>query len=157
MIHRSNKLGYASAIIEGFHTALKGDYSWIITLDADLSHDTSAIPLLLRPAANHDLVLGSRHISGVRVVDWEMSRVLLSWMANRYARLVIGLPFHDLTTGFRCYSRSTLESIDFDHIKANGVLNRLYCPMYGSGDFRTAASITLPLPLQAKGNPLFVY
>lgn len=120
VIHRSNKLGYASAIIEGFHTAFKGDYSRIITMDADLSHDVSAIPQLLRAADEHDLVLGSRYIGGIRVIDWEMSRLLLSWLANRYARLVTGLPFQDLTSGFRCYSRSALESIDFGHITADG-------------------------------------
>jgi dolichol-phosphate mannosyltransferase len=89
-------------------------------MDADLSHDPAAIPALLWAAADHDLVLGSRYVGGVRVIDWEMGRVLLSWMANRYARAVTGLPVGDITTGFRCYRRSALEVLDLAQLKASG-------------------------------------
>src|SRR3990172_7171243 len=102
VIHRQGKLGYASAVIEGFRLALKGEYSWILQMDADLSHDPAAIPLMLQAAEDHDLVLGSRYVGGVRVIDWEMSRVLLSWFANLYARTITGIPVQDVTTGFRC-------------------------------------------------------
>ncbi|MGH2668565.1 MAG: polyprenol monophosphomannose synthase, partial [bacterium] len=71
-------------------------------------------------AAEHDLVLGSRYIGGVRVIDWEIGRVLLSWMANGYARAVTGLPVRDVTTGFRCYRRSALEALDLARLKATG-------------------------------------
>ena len=120
VVHRQGKLGYASAVIEGFSLALKGDYAWILQMDADLSHDPAAIPTLIRAASDHDLALGSRYVGGVRVIDWEISRVLLSWMANTYARAVTGLPVRDITTGFRCYRRSALEGIDLGHIQSNG-------------------------------------
>lgn len=120
VIHRQGKLGYASAVIAGFRAALKGNYEWILQMDADLSHDPTAIPALLQAATDHDLVLGSRYIGGVRVIDWEMSRVLLSWMANMYVRTITGLPSQDVTTGFRCYRRSAIERMDFDRLKANG-------------------------------------
>lgn len=120
VIHRNGKLGYASAVITGFRTALKGNYEWILQMDADLSHDPTAIPAFLQAATDHDLVLGSRYIGGVRVIDWEMSRVLLSWTANAYVRTITGLPSWDVTTGFRCYRRSVIERMDFGRLKANG-------------------------------------
>jgi len=120
VIHRESKLGYGSAVIEGFRTALKKDYGWILQMDADLSHDPASIPKLLEAAREGDLVLGSRYIGGVRVVDWEIGRVLLSYFANQYARTITGLPLHDITTGFRCYRRDVLQSFDFSAVKANG-------------------------------------
>ncbi|MGH7429530.1 MAG: polyprenol monophosphomannose synthase [Candidatus Methylomirabilaceae bacterium] len=120
VIHRARKLGYASAVVEGFRAALKGEYPCVVQMDADLSHDPGIIPALLQAAAEHDLVLGSRYIGGVRVIDWEIGRVLLSWMANGYARAVTGLPIRDVTTGFRCYRRSALEALDLARLKATG-------------------------------------
>lgn len=120
VIHRERKLGYGSAVIEGFRTALKGDYAWILQMDADLSHDPAAIPALIRAASDHDLVLGSRYIGGVRVIDWEIGRVLLSWMSNGYARAVTRLPVRDITTGFRCFRRQALEALNLDQILAAG-------------------------------------
>ena len=120
VIHRERKLGYGSAVIEGFRTALKGDYAWILQMDADLSHDPAAIPALTRAASDHDLVLGSRYIGGVRVIDWEIGRVLLSWMSNGYARAVTRLPVRDITTGFRCFRRQALEALNLDQILAAG-------------------------------------
>ena len=120
VIHREKKLGYASAVIEGFRAALRGKYSRVLQMDADLSHDPAAIPALLQAASDHDLVLGSRYIGGVRVIDWEISRVLLSSMSNAYARAVTRLPIRDITTGFRCYRRSALEALDFGQIRASG-------------------------------------
>ena len=89
-------------------------------MDADLSHDPASIPKLLQAAREADLVLGSRYIGGVRVVDWEIGRVLLSYFANRYARTITGLPLHDITTGFRCYRRGVLRSFEFSQVKAGG-------------------------------------
>jgi dolichol-phosphate mannosyltransferase len=120
VIHRAGKLGYGSAVIEGFRAALKREYAWILQMDADLSHDPAAIPAMLKAAADCDLVLGSRYIGGVRVVDWEVMRVLLSCFANRYAQTITGLPLHDVTTGFRCYRASILRSFDFSRVKTNG-------------------------------------
>ncbi|MBM2835933.1 MAG: Dolichyl-phosphate beta-D-mannosyltransferase, partial [candidate division NC10 bacterium] len=89
-------------------------------MDADLSHDPAAIPALIRAASDHDLVLGSRYIGGVRVIDWEIGRVLLSWMSNGYARAVTRLPVRDITTGFRCFRRQALEALNLDQIQAAG-------------------------------------
>ena len=120
VIRRERKLGYGSAVIEGFRAALKGDYAWILQMDADLSHDPAAIPALIRAASDHDLVLGSRYIGGVRVIDWEIGRVLLSWMSNGYARAVTRLPVRDITTGFRCFRRQALEALDLAQFHAAG-------------------------------------
>jgi len=120
VIRRERKLGYGSAVIEGFRAALKGDYAWILQMDADLSHDPAAIPALIRAASDHDLVLGSRYIGGVRVIDWEIGRVLLSWMSNGYARAVTRLPVRDVTTGFRCFRRQALEALNLAQFQAAG-------------------------------------
>jgi dolichol-phosphate mannosyltransferase len=120
VIRRERKLGYGSAVIEGFRTALKGDYAWILQMDADLSHDPAAIPALIRAASDNDLVLGSRYIGGVRVIDWEIGRVLLSWMSNGYARAVTRLPVRDVTTGFRCFRRQALEALNLAQFQAAG-------------------------------------
>lgn len=120
VIHREGKLGYGSAVIAGFRAALKKEYAWILQMDADLSHDPAAIPAMVKAAEDTDLVLGSRYVGGVRVVDWEVMRVLLSCFANRYARTITGLPLHDVTTGFRCYRASFLRSFDFNRVKTNG-------------------------------------
>lgn len=120
VIHRAGKLGYGSAVIEGFRAAIKKEYVWILQMDADLSHDPLSIPAMLEAAEKSDVVLGSRFIGGLRVVDWEVSRVLLSCFANRYALTITGLPLHDVTTGFRCYRASILRSFDFNRIKTNG-------------------------------------
>ncbi|HEX2928426.1 MAG TPA: polyprenol monophosphomannose synthase [Candidatus Binatia bacterium] len=120
VIHRAGKLGYGSAVIEGFRAAIKKEYAWILQMDADLSHDPSSIPAMLKAAEECDVVIGSRFIGGLRVVDWEVSRVLLSCFANRYAQTITGLPLHDITTGFRCYRGSVLRSFDFNRIKTNG-------------------------------------
>ncbi len=120
VVHRAGKFGYASAVIEGFRAGLKGGYSWLLQMDADLSHDPAAIPAMLRAASDSDLVLGSRYLGGVRVIDWEISRVLLSWVANVYARTITGVPAQDITTGFRCYRRSVIDDLDLGQIRANG-------------------------------------
>jgi dolichol-phosphate mannosyltransferase len=120
VIRRERKLGYGSAVIEGFRAALKGDYAWILQMDADLSHDPAAIPALIRAASDNDLVLGSRYIGGVRVIDWEIGRVLLSWMSNGYARAVTRLPVRDVTTGFRCFRRQALEALNLAQFQAAG-------------------------------------
>lgn len=120
VIHRAGKLGYGSAVIAGFQTSIKKKYTWILQMDADLSHDPASIPEMLKAAEQSDLVLGSRYIGGVRVIDWEVWRVLLSCFANRYAQIISGLPLHDVTTGFRCYRASVLRAFDFTQVKTNG-------------------------------------
>ncbi|MGH7844931.1 MAG: polyprenol monophosphomannose synthase [Candidatus Binatia bacterium] len=120
VMQRGKKLGFGSALIAGYNAALRGNYSVVLQMDADLSHDPAAIPAMIAAATNNDLVLGSRYVGGVRVIDWEMSRILLSWVANSYARAVTRLPVHDITTGFRCFRREVLEALDMERLKANG-------------------------------------
>lgn len=120
LIQRGRKLGFGSALITGYRAAIKENYALVLQMDADLSHDPAAIPAMISAASEYDLVLGSRYYGGVRVIDWEMSRILLSWMANSYARAVTRLPVHDITTGFRCFRKEVLEALDMDQLKANG-------------------------------------
>jgi dolichol-phosphate mannosyltransferase len=120
LIQRGRKLGFGSALVTGYRAALERGHSLVLQMDADLSHDPAAVPALIEAAANCDLVLGSRYADGVRVIDWEMRRIFLSWLANGYARSVTGLPVDDVTTGYRCFRREALKSLDLDQLKANG-------------------------------------
>jgi dolichol-phosphate mannosyltransferase len=120
VIHREGKLGLGTAYIAGFKWALERDYEYIFEMDSDFSHNPDHIPEFLEAAQHWDLVLGSRYLRGVTVVNWPMSRLLLSYFANRYARFVTGLPFTDTTGGFKCYRRKVLEGIDLDRITSEG-------------------------------------
>jgi dolichol-phosphate mannosyltransferase len=120
LIQRGKKLGFGSAVITGFEAAVERNFALVVQMDADLSHDPGAVPGLIEAASKYDLVFGSRYTGGVRVIDWEMSRILLSFCANTYARAVTGLPVHDITTGFRCYRKEALASLDLKRMKANG-------------------------------------
>ncbi|MFQ6092294.1 MAG: polyprenol monophosphomannose synthase [bacterium] len=118
--HRPGKLGLGSAYIAGFKYALERDYDHIFEMDADFSHDPKYLPQFLEKVQEYDLVLGSRYIKGVNVVNWPMSRLLLSYYANVYARLVTGLPVRDTTGGFKCFRRQVLEQIDLDAVQSDG-------------------------------------
>lgn len=121
VIHRPGKLGLGSAYIEGFKYALKNSKAdFIFEMDADFSHDPSAIPKFIEAVKDADVVVGSRYIRGVNVINWPMSRLLLSYISNIYARSLTGVPVKDLTSGFKCYRRGVLESIDLDSIKSDG-------------------------------------
>ena len=119
---RKGKLGLGTAYIFGFKWALKRDYSFIFEMDADFSHDPNDLPKLLKACSedNVDLAIGSRYSNGVNVVNWPMSRVLLSYFASKYVRLITRMPIHDTTAGFKCYRRSVLEAIDFHKIRFTG-------------------------------------
>jgi len=119
---RKGKLGLGTAYIFGFKWALKRDYSFIFEMDADFSHDPNDLPKLLKACSedNVDLAIGSRYSNGVNVVNWPMSRVLLSYFASKYVRLITRIPIHDTTAGFKCYRRSVLEAIDFHKIRFTG-------------------------------------
>jgi dolichol-phosphate mannosyltransferase len=120
-LHRPRKLGLGTAYIAGFRWALERDYALVLEMDADFSHDPAHLPQFLAAAEDADLVLGSRYQQGrVTVVNWPINRLILSYCANVYARRVTGLPVWDATGGFKCFRRSVLESIDFDHVKSNG-------------------------------------
>jgi len=120
VMHRSGKLGLGTAYLAGFKWALERDYELVFEMDSDFSHNPDHIPEFLDAANEYDLVLGSRYLRGVTVINWPMSRLLLSYFANKYARIVTGLPFSDTTGGYKCYHRRVLEGIDLDAIKSEG-------------------------------------
>jgi dolichol-phosphate mannosyltransferase len=120
MIQRAGKLGLGTAYVAGFKYALANGFDYIFEMDADFSHDPSVLPRLLEQAEQYDLVIGSRYIEGVNVVNWPMKRLLLSYFANLYTRVITGMPVRDATGGFKCFKRKVLESIDLDAIHSNG-------------------------------------
>ena len=102
LLRRPGKEGLGAAYLAGFDWALERDYGLVLEMDADLSHDPQHLPEFLALAETHDLIVGSRYMRGVTVVNWPMARLVLSWLANWYARVVTGIPLHDLTSGFKC-------------------------------------------------------
>ncbi len=120
VLHRPAKEGLGRAYIAGFRWALARGYDAVFEMDADFSHDPSFLSEFMRAIEDHDLVVGSRYATGVNVINWPISRLLLSLGANLYARLVTGLPLTDLTSGFKCFRRQVLEAIDLDKVRSNG-------------------------------------
>jgi dolichol-phosphate mannosyltransferase len=120
LIERSGKLGLGTAYIEGFKFALNGGYDLILEMDCDFSHDPKDISRLLKEIRDFDLVIGSRYIQGVNVVNWPLKRLLLSIGASFYTRIITGMPLKDATSGFKCFRRKVIESIDLDNIHSNG-------------------------------------
>ncbi|NKB22964.1 MAG: glycosyltransferase [Kiritimatiellae bacterium] len=119
-LHRIEKQGLGRAYIAGFKWALERDFRFIFEMDADFSHPPRMIPDLLAAVQEADLVLGSRYINGIRVVNWPLMRLILSTGAAAYVRIITGMPYTDPTGGFKCYRRTVLESIDLDQTKSNG-------------------------------------
>lgn len=120
LIEREGKLGLGTAYITGFKYALEHDYRYIMEMDADLSHDPSEIPHFLKAIKDADLVIGSRYLKGVNVINWPLSRLFISVMANKYTRIITGLPIHDCTSGFKCFRREVLEAIPLAQVRSNG-------------------------------------
>jgi dolichol-phosphate mannosyltransferase len=121
VLHRAGKLGLGTAYLDGFRWALARDYDAVCEMDADFSHDPGHLPTFLDAIVDADLVLGSRYRDGkVTVINWPISRLILSYGANLYARAVTGLPLFDATGGFKCFRREVLESIDLTRVKSNG-------------------------------------
>jgi dolichol-phosphate mannosyltransferase len=120
LIKRPRKMGLGTAYITGFKFALENNYDYIFEMDADFSHDPNEIKNFLIAIKESDLVLGSRYIHGVRVVNWPMRRLLLSFFASVYTRLITGMHVRDATGGFKCFRRKVLEAINLNHIKSNG-------------------------------------
>ena len=120
-LHRPGKMGLGTAYVAGFRWALERDYAYVFEMDADFSHDPAHLNDFLRAMRGADLVLGSRYRKGrVTVVNWPMSRLILSYFANVYARAVTGLHLDDSTGGFKCFRRSVLEAIDLNEVKSGG-------------------------------------
>ncbi|HCA81373.1 MAG TPA: dolichyl-phosphate beta-D-mannosyltransferase [Bacteroidetes bacterium] len=120
LIERAGKMGLGTAYVAGFKFALANGFEFIFEMDADFSHDPQELPRLLDKAQTYDLVIGSRYISGVNVVNWPLRRLMLSYGANVYTRIITGMPVRDATGGFKCFRRKVLESIDLDAIHSNG-------------------------------------
>ncbi len=119
-LHRTAKEGLGKAYLAGFRWALERGYDCIFEMDADFSHDPKYLPMFLSEIDEVDLVLGSRYKTGVNVINWPMSRLLLSYGANLYARWITGLPLTDSTGGFKCFRRSVLASLELDRVRSNG-------------------------------------
>ena len=119
---RTGKLGLGTAYIHGFKWALKNNYDFIFEMDADFSHDPEDLPRLLHACTNEggDLAIGSRYVKGVNIVNWPMSRLLMSYFASKYVKTITGMPINDSTAGFKCYSRKVLEKINLDSIEFVG-------------------------------------
>jgi dolichol-phosphate mannosyltransferase len=121
VLHRASKLGLGTAYLAGFRWALERDYVFVFEMDADFSHDPAHLPQFLEAIQEADLVLGSRYRDNrVTVVNWPVTRLLLSFFANIYARVVTGLQVFDATGGFKCFRREVLEAIDLTRVKSNG-------------------------------------
>ena len=119
---RTGKLGLGTAYIHGFKWALKNNYDFIFEMDADFSHDPEDLSRLLHACTNGegDLAIGSRYVKGVNIVNWPMSRLLMSYFASKYVKTITGMPINDSTAGFKCYSRKVLEKINLDSIEFVG-------------------------------------
>jgi len=120
VLHREKKEGLGRAYLAGFRWALECDYDFVLEMDADRSHDPKYLPALLAATQEAELVIGSRYKNGVNVINWPMSRLLLSYFANKYAHWVTGLPLTDATGGFKCFRSVVLRSIDLDAVRSNG-------------------------------------
>ncbi len=122
IVERKGKLGLGTAYIAGFKWALEHGYEYVFEMDADFSHNPDDLIRLYNACAvdGADVAVGSRYVSGVNVVNWPMGRVLMSYYASKYVRLITGIPVHDTTAGFKCYRRRVLETIDLDAIRFKG-------------------------------------
>lgn len=121
LLCREGKLGLGTAYLAGFRWGLERDYDYIIEMDCDFSHNPDDLPRLVAAAEEGaDVVVGSRYVQGVNVVNWPMSRLLMSYCASIYVRTVTGMPVHDATAGFVCYSRRVLETMDLDKVEMKG-------------------------------------
>lgn len=144
ILERPRKMGLGTAYVAGFKYAIENNFDFIFEMDADFSHNPSDIPRFLSKInKGYDIVIGSRYIEGVSVINWPMSRLLLSYFANIYARVITGVPVNDLTGGFKCYRASKLKELDLNSIKSDGysfqieITSKLY--------YRKARIIEIPI------------
>lgn len=120
VLRRPRKMGLGTAYCDGFKYALKNNYDYIFEMDADYSHNPGEIINFLAAMERFDLVIGSRYLTGVSVINWPITRVILSYLANKYTQFITRLPVNDCTSGYKCFKRKVLEAIDLDKIKSNG-------------------------------------
>jgi len=120
VLHRAEKNGLGRAYIAGFKWALQRSYEFVFEMDGDFSHNPDDIPVLLEAARDADLVLGSRYINGSRIINWPLSRLMLSKGAAKYVQIITGMPFTDPTGGYKCFRRRALEAVQLDEVRSNG-------------------------------------
>lgn len=120
ILRRPGKMGLGSAYCDGFRAALDYGADYIVEMDADFSHDPATIPRFLEMMSDYDLVIGSRYLNGISVVNWPLRRLMLSYFANVYTRIITGLRIADCTSGFKCFRRQVIESIDLSRIRSDG-------------------------------------
>lgn len=120
VLHRSEKNGLGRAYIAGFKWALERGYEFVFEMDGDFSHNPDDVPVLLSAARDADLVLGSRYLNGIRIINWPLSRLMLSKCAAKYVQTITGMPFSDPTGGYKCFRRRSLQAINLDEVRSNG-------------------------------------
>jgi len=120
VLHRMEKSGLGRAYIAGFKWALEQGYEFVFEMDGDLSHNPDDIPMFLEAAKDADLVLGSRYLNGIRIINWPLSRLMLSKCAAKFVQVVTGMPFTDPTGGYKCFRRRALQAIKLEDINSNG-------------------------------------
>lgn len=120
VLHRPAKSGLGRAYLDGFKWALERGYEFIFEMDGDFSHNPDDIPVFLEAAKDADLVLGSRYVNGIRIINWPLSRLMLSKGAAKYVQLITGMPFTDPTGGYKCFRQRALQAINLDAIQSNG-------------------------------------
>jgi dolichol-phosphate mannosyltransferase len=120
VLHRAGKEGLGRAYLAGFKWALEQGYEFIFEMDCDFSHNPDDIPAFLEAVKNADLVLGSRYVGGIRVINWPLGRLMLSRFAGKYVALVTGMPFSDPTGGYKCFRRRALQALNLDAVRSNG-------------------------------------
>ncbi len=120
VMHRPGKMGLGSAYVAGFRYALERDYDAVFEMDADFSHNPESLPEFLHELESADLVVGSRYLHGVTVVNWPLKRLILSYGANVYSRVITGIPIKDLTGGYKCFRRQVLEALDLSRVRSDG-------------------------------------
>ena len=120
LIERPKKMGLGSAYVQGFKYALNNDYDYVLEMDADFSHNPADLPRLLEAAKKYDVVIGSRYCQGVNIINWPFRRLLISYFASKYVRIITGMPIKDPTSGFKCFRRRVLEAIDLNSILSDG-------------------------------------
>jgi dolichol-phosphate mannosyltransferase len=120
LLKRAGKMGLGTAYVEGFKFAINNNYDFVMEIDADFSHDPNEIPNFLKKIQEFDVVLGSRYINGVRILNWPIRRLILSYGASLYTRIITGMPIKDATGGYKCFRIAVLKSINLDNIHSNG-------------------------------------
>ena len=120
LLQRAGKMGLGSAYVTGFKYALERGFDFIMEMDADFSHNPDDVPRLIAAAQNKDLVIGSRYSNGVNIINWPFRRLLISYFASKYVRMITGMPIKDPTGGYKCFHRRVLESINLDKILSDG-------------------------------------